>query len=279
MPKLTEFKFFKILNLRKIDFELVCGYLDSYYSERIIPKLDSEGNFRYSKGKKLERIIHPSNGKLKIIQKQIEKKFLKKIVLPYYVQGGVKKRSNVTNAKIHRGSKYKFLTDIKSFFPSINNDLVFKAFIQQGFSKDVSSHLTKLTTYKGMLPQGAPTSTSVANLVFRPIDEKLQKICQANKIKYSRYVDDLTFSSNRDFQPIVNELVSIINNPKFNFRISHAKTFYRCSICNITGVMTGVQHFGPTKELLEKMNNEKLTENQLDGYNRYIEYIEKVKVL
>lgn len=277
MARLTEYKFFKILNITVEDFDLICTYIDDYYRKKVILKKDSEGKPRYDgNGKRLERILYPSHGQLKRIQKQIESKFLKKIELPYYIQGGVKNRSNVTNAKLHKGSKYKFLTDIKSFYPSISNDQVFKTLLELGFSKLVSSHITKLTTYKGMLPQGTPTSTTLSNLVFRSTDLKLMSICKAEGIKYSRFVDDTTFSSNVDFKSKINSLLKIIQDD--GYRISHKKTFYKSSICNITGVMTGVNHFGPPFSLQSKLNETNLTEDQLNGLNGYIEYIKRINI-
>src|SRR5690606_10788268 len=98
--------------------------------------------------------------------KRIQKNILLKIDLPNYAFGAVKGKDNVDNAKQHQGKKYKFTTDLKDFFPSITNKAVNEMFVSQGFSHKVSGLLTKLTTYKGKIPQGAPTSSTLANLVF-----------------------------------------------------------------------------------------------------------------
>lgn len=190
---LTLFKFLRILKIEDNALELILHDLDSYYFKKEEPKFDQGGNPRLdSNGIQLKRILHPSKGKLKQIQRSLEYKIFKYIKYPEYVQGGIKKKSGVTNAKIHKGNKFKFLTDIKMFFPSIDNEKVYQALTSRGINPQVANKITKLTTYKGMVPQGAPTSTSIANLVFHPIDQKLLKICNRENITYSRFVDDLT---------------------------------------------------------------------------------------
>ena len=170
-----------------------------YYYKKEEIKTHKDGSPKIKNGKVQIRILFPSKGKLKIIQSRI-KHLLAKIELPSNILGGVKKCDNIKNAKVHKGKKYHFCTDLKDFFPFITNKAVYNTFIQNGFSPDVSSLLTKLTTCNGELPQGTPTSTHIANLAFLPTDMEIINLCESNKITYTRYVDDLTFSSQDDFQ-------------------------------------------------------------------------------
>ena len=114
--------------------------------------------------------------------------------MPDYAYGAVKGRDNVSNAKRHQGKKYKFTTDLKDFFPSITNKEVYEMFVGEGFSHEVSSLLTKLTTYKGKIPQGAPTSSTLANLVFRKTGDILSDFSK-RKVALLCFVDNLLFFS------------------------------------------------------------------------------------
>lgn len=226
-----------LLNLLKCsESELndIIDNIDEFYYEKRDPKLDHNGKQIIKDGEPAFRLLTPSKGILKEIQNNIKNHILKKFDFPTYIQGGVTKRSNITNALIHKGKKYHFVTDIKDFFPSITHKLVYQMFVSQGFSFDVASILTRLTTYKFCLPQGTHTSPYLANLVTIPLDDNLIKFCSENSIIYTRFVDDLSFSSQVNFQHLTTELKNII---KDSFAISEKKTFFKVGPTEITGVI------------------------------------------
>ena len=107
-------------------------------------------------------------------------------------------------------------------------------YVRNGFSHDVSSLLTKLTTYNGHLPQGAPTSTTIANLIFVPTGLELQSIAEREGLRFTTFVDDVTMSSQSDFKHIIPEIVETIIS--HGFKISQGKTTYKSGITEITGV-------------------------------------------
>jgi RNA-directed DNA polymerase len=72
--------------------------------------------------------MYPAKGRLKLIQDRIKSNILSRIELPEFVQGGVKKRDNLSNAKFHKGKLYKFATDLKKFYPTITSKKVFEMF-------------------------------------------------------------------------------------------------------------------------------------------------------
>ena len=84
--------------------------------------------------------------------------------------------------------------------------------------------LASLTCYKGVLPQGAPTSPYLANLVLRDMDKKLMELCGKEEITYTRYADDMSFSSNKDIMVYWDALKRIVE--QFHFRINENKTVY-----------------------------------------------------
>ncbi len=145
--------------------------------------------------------------------------------------GFVKGRSVVTNASKHVGRRFVFNLDLKDFFPSTHFGRVHAVLQLEpfGFSPKVAYLIANLctdavtqteedvkgeevVTKRASLPQGAPTSPILTNLVCRRLDTKLVKLAQTHRCTYSRYADDLTFSSNRevftdDFREQVRQLI------------------------------------------------------------------------
>lgn len=218
----------------------IIEHIDNFYTEFLRFKTDKQGNKRINKpkyqqfGEYWTRTINPPKDELKDIQKRINGYLVENITLPEYAYGGIKHRDNIRNAKLHKGQKYVFQTDLKDFFPFITNKMVYNMFVSVGFSHDVASMLTKLTTYKGHLPQGAPTSTTIANLVFMPTGLELETIAEREGLRFSTFVDDVTMSSQEDFKHIVPEIMTVITS--HGFKISQGKTTYKSGITEITGV-------------------------------------------
>ncbi|MDX9694533.1 MAG: reverse transcriptase family protein [Bacteroidales bacterium] len=199
--------------------------IDNFYKERVIQKENDDGTPKLDgKGRQKFRILNPSYRRLKVIQKRIQRNILLKLQLPDYAYGAVKGRDNVDNAEAHKGKKYHFTTDLRNFFPSINHTRVFKMFRTYGFSPEVSRLLTQLTTYKGRLPQGSPTSSTIANLVFVKTGKNLDTFARKHQLTFTSFVDDLTFSSAIDFKEKSSEIIEMITQD--GFKISHNKTNY-----------------------------------------------------
>lgn len=138
---------------------------------------------------------------LKSIQIRIQQRLLKRIVYPTYLQGSLCGCSPRTNASIHVNAKIAFAEDIANFFPSVRYDLIKKVWTGfMGFSDDVAEILTMLTTKDGGLPQGAVTSSFLANLVFWDYEPKLVEKLSVRGLRYSRYVDDICISSMQRLQ-------------------------------------------------------------------------------
>ena len=225
--------------------------IDSQYTERVEVKIDPKTGKpkTYLDGSIKERVIRPSRKKLKLIQSRIKDRILSKIELPHNVHGGVKKKSNITNAKPHQGNKYIFVTDLKDFFPSIKSKKIHDLFIELGYNKQFALQLTRLTTWKGEVPQGTPTSTHLSNIFFLKTDNELIKLCTENNITYTRYVDDLTFSSPQDFQYLIPTLLSVIK--KSGLKISYRKTNYE-NKQTITGIVVLLHKIDAPKKLIAK---------------------------
>ena len=203
----------------------IIEHLKEFYTEFYRYKTDKLGNKRLNKPQYKEkygdfwtRVINPPKDELKEIQKRINKYLVDNIEMPEYAFGGIKFRDNIRNARFHKGQKYVFQTDLKDFFPYITHKKVYEMFVRVGFSHDVSSILTKLTTYNGHLPQGAPTSTTIANLVFMPTGRALQAIARREGLRFTTFVDDVTMSSQTDFKHVLPEIIETITS--YGFKIS-----------------------------------------------------------
>lgn len=254
--KRNEFKkLCAIIRIKPAVVEALISNIDRYYNEWIEEKTDKKtgGLKKYKDGTIKKRIIRPSLRELKLIQRIIKDRILAPIQLPGCVHGGVKGRSNITNAKAHQGKKFQFTTDLQDFYPNISSQRVYYAFLKLKFSPHLSYWLTKLTTWKFELPQGTPTSTHIANLVFLETDLQLIEFCRTHEITYTRYVDDLTFSSQKDFRPFLNDILDIVVSN--GFKLSYRKTKYSGNQ-TITGIDVFLNKIDAPVKIIEKSKME-----------------------
>ena len=82
-------------------------------------------------------------------------------------------------------------------------DVYNRCFLEEYFPRGVRILLTYLCTYNEFLPQGAPTSSYISNLVMRDFDEEIGSFCEKNNISYTRYSDDMTFSGNFGVKSVI----------------------------------------------------------------------------
>jgi RNA-directed DNA polymerase len=168
-----------------------------------------------------KRLIDNPKGMLKIVQKRINQRLLKPLLLPEHLLGGVPGKCIRDNAFLHLGSPCIVTLDIKKFFPSITPLQIHRVWrLRLNCSPRIAALLTRLTTFRGYLPQGAPTSTLLANLVLSSADCGIKAACEAAGIRYSSWVDDLAFSGPKA-REVVQQVVSALM--RAGFRLSHKK--------------------------------------------------------
>ncbi len=225
--------------------------IDVFYREWFEKKFDKKKiDFKkFKDGTIKQRVIRPSSSDLKLAQHRIKNRILTPIQLPKNVHGGVKGCSNITNAKPHQGNKYVLTTDLQDFYPSITSQMVYDTFLKLGYSNHFAGYLCKLTTWKHSLPQGTPTSTHISNVVFLQTDYKLINFCNLHNITYTRYIDDLTFSCQQDFQHLIQEILNLVINS--GFKISYRKTKYSGNQ-NITGIDVFLNKIDAPQKIKEK---------------------------
>lgn len=186
-------------------------YTSYYYRDFKI--LKKNGNYR--------QISEPLPS-LKEIQNWILENILYKISVSPFAKAYRKKVSILENLKFHKKQPKVFTIDLENFFTSIKIDNVENIFLELGYSKILSNLLAKLCCRDGCLPQGAPTSPQLSNIYFKPADILISDYCKENKIRYTRYADDLTFSGEFNEHQLLQFVSEIVT--KFNLKINEDKT-------------------------------------------------------
>ncbi|MBQ3111217.1 MAG: RNA-directed DNA polymerase [Clostridia bacterium] len=155
-----------------------------HYHKTVIPK--------HSGG---ERVLHVPDEFLKAVQRSIVRNLLAYEAVSPHARAYCYGASTVKNALPHKGHRVLLKLDIQNFFDSINYPLVKnKVFTKERFSESNRVLLSLLCTYKDTLPQGAPTSPFVSNIIMKDFDNTVGTWCNERNITYTRYCDDLTFS-------------------------------------------------------------------------------------
>ena len=140
------------------------------------------------------RLIESPYPKLAYVQQWIKSYILESRAVSSNAFAYVKGASHIENAKRHIGAKELLKIDLVDFFGYIRFSVVKNIFTDCGYSEKVSHQLAKLCTFWDRLPQGAPTSPTISNLVLLELDNRLQSISNKHGLIYTRYADDLCFS-------------------------------------------------------------------------------------
>ena len=166
--------------------------------------------------------------------------------------GFTPKRSILTNAKRHRNQRYVFNIDLSDFFGSINFGRI-HGFLQKNkhfaLSREVATIIAQAACHKNKLPQGSPCSPILSNLIASTLDSRLGRLASKHRCSYTRYADDITFSTSMPEFPkeialledgkwsAGNDLRTVIE--KSGFRINNEKTRmqFRSSRQSVTGLI------------------------------------------
>ncbi|MDP6443161.1 MAG: reverse transcriptase domain-containing protein, partial [Pirellulaceae bacterium] len=171
------------------------------------------------------RTISAPMPRLKRVQEWILHSLLENVELHEAVHGFRKGRSIVTNAEPHVGAAVVVNLDLENFFPTVTYPRVKGLFRSLGFSESVATLFAlvctepdrkevtvdgdtyHVATSERRLPQGAPTSPAITNILCRGMDARLQSLAVKLGFRYSRYADDLTFSGDAAANERVGQLL------------------------------------------------------------------------
>ncbi|MEM6393498.1 MAG: reverse transcriptase family protein [Planctomycetota bacterium] len=140
---------------------------------------------------------------LKRLQRTILRRLLRKLRVHPAATGFEPGLSIAHNAAFHAGQAVVIKLDLKDFFPSTTADRVNHYFRRIGWDAEAAALLTQLTTHDGGLPQGAPTSPRLANLVNHVLDAQIERYVTKHHGTYTRYADDITISYPEDWPKYV----------------------------------------------------------------------------
>lgn len=206
------------------DFDHLClllGRSPEYMASAINASEKHWRSFRLPKRSGGYREISVPYPALLEIQRWIYRNILIKIPISPYCHGFVRKKSILTNTKWHVGKSELLKVDLKDFFPSIGINRVIHLFRRQGYNPKVSFYLAALCCLKGKLPQGAPTSPYISNLVGRPLDYRMKCLAKSKSLNYTRYADDIAFSGEKIEKSLIGTVCRIIEDE--GFRINEEK--------------------------------------------------------
>ena len=190
----------------------VSNNLTKHYHETKLPK--KSGGFR--------KLSVPDQV-LKAIQKRITEVLLIYMPVSRYAMAYRFGSSTFQNARYHVGKQIVLKLDILHFFDSIRySDVKDKAFPTAIYEEPLRILLTMLCYHKDALPQGAPSSPAITNIILYEFDEQIGQWCRERNIAYTRYCDDMTFSG--DFDPA--EVICLVRQElkKLGFLLNEQKT-------------------------------------------------------
>lgn len=228
--------------------------------------------------------IPKSNGRCRTISeplptlKEIQRWILKNIL---YTQKPSKfskayrpKTSIIDNAKFHLNKHILLKMDISSYYDSITDYMVYDYFLSIGYNKAVSMLLTRLCTNRHCLPQGAPTSSFLSNLITKDIDEYINQICLRNpktRLMYTRYADDISISG--DFNPslVIREVTRVVRERGLAVNREKTKVISSSKCQEVTGIVVN-QKLQKTREYRRRIRLE-VYYIKKNGIERQYEYV------
>ncbi|MHA1819526.1 MAG: reverse transcriptase family protein [Promethearchaeota archaeon] len=248
------------------------------YHRDVIKNKRNDHYVRYTipKRKGGTRKIAAPKPTLKGVQRLILDKILVNVPVSENAHGFIQGRSVITNANSHyKKPKLLINIDLKDFFPTITFERIRGMFISLGYSGQISSILAMLCTYcerreievknetkivalsRRILPQGAPSSPYITNIICYNMDRKLNKIAQTYGFKYTRYADDMSFSTDKEpktiktnrFLGLVKKIIKeegfTINKEKLKFLKPHRRQ-------EITGIHINNNEMGIPKKWIKR---------------------------
>lgn len=252
-----------------------------------------------------QRVISAPSNDLKSIQRKLSKALRKyqeelwknNSISPNIAHAFVKKKSFLTNAKIHVNKRYVLNIDLNNFFDQFHFGRV-RGFFHKNknfqLPLDVATVIAQLTCYNGSLPQGAPSSPIITNLICNILDMRILKLSKKYRLDYTRYADDMTFSTNdkkflENYNLFYNELSKEINNARFSINENKTRLQLKDSRQEVTGIIVNKKinidrrYYRYTKAMAHSLytkqkiiiDNEVGTINQLEGRFSFIYQVDK----
>jgi len=282
----NEFADFLKISRKQLSYVLYVKGAENLYTTFEIPK-KSGGT----------RKINAPLRELKYIQKRLAKALYNHKIKRQKKSNNIshafeKQKSIITNAKIHRNKRFILNIDLEDFFDSFHFGRV-RGFFNKNSNFllpiEVATVIAQIVCYEGKLPQGGPTSPVITNLLCEILDFRIMKVAKKYKLHYTRYADDLTFSTNDKkylnlqdafYNEICEEIV------RAGFKVNEKKTRlqFKDSRQVVTGLVVNEKvnvnrvYYKETRAMAHRLykkgsfeiNGEPATLNQLEGRLSFI---------
>ena len=204
------------------------GRYDQLYKEHILPKRNGG-----------QRIIYAPIPPLARAQRRILTDLLYQMMPSPAAHGFVRRRSIVSAARTHVDACIVIRVDLKDFFPSCTTTLCREALVRWGEQyPDVKEHTDFILTAcmrEGRLPQGAPTSPALSNLVCRAMDNRMMGVAKKLWARYTRYCDDLVFSARHECQGPIRDGAPAWECDHLMEKLAHPDARGMCQGCTMAG--------------------------------------------
>lgn len=201
--------------------------IDRHY--RAVKLLKRDGTYR---------TLSVPSARLKAVQRAVCEKLLSQIVVSRYAMAYRYGASVHKNARVHVAKAKVLKLDIYHFFDSIRYQQVKdKVFTSDRFGEPIRILLSMLCYYRDVLPQGAPTSPMISNIIMREFDDSVGTFCLERGIAYTRYCDDMTFSGDFDHAEVIRFVKNELHKSGFVLNGKKTKVVTYANRQTVTGLV------------------------------------------
>lgn len=255
---------------RKLTYILYVQKVNSYYKSFEIPKKNGG-----------VRVINAPQGDLKELQRKLatklyehqERCLINANVVKKVSHGFEKNRGIITNAVVHKNKKIVMNLDIENFFESFHFGRVAGYFEKNRdllLPREIAIIIAQLTCFNGSLPQGSPCSPIITNLICNILDIRMIKLAQRYRVDYTRYADDLTFSTNdmhfvHNYDIFYLRVKEIIESFGLSLNEKKTRLLFNNSRQEVTGIVVN-NHINVKREYYK---NTRSMANHLYRYGKY----------
>jgi len=237
---------------------------EKFYRKFKIPK--KSGGFR---------TIHEPLPSLKEIQRWILDNILYNINISKHAKGFIHDLSIKDNAKYHRNQPCVLSLDIKDFFPSIMRHRVYGIYRSIGYTQLISNILSRICTLNESLPQGAPTSPALSNIICFNLDRRLAGFSKKYDYRYTRYADDITISGNIVAGRVIRFVKKILGDYDLFLNDNKTRLMQRHQRQEVTGIVVNEKMQTP-KEIRRHVRQEVYYINKY-GMDSHLDKIKDVR--
>lgn len=217
------------------------------------------------------RTINAPSHTLKTVQHSFLHVLYESLKIPAFMFGGVPRKSIFGHAKKHVGREMVATLDVRNFYPSMKRNRVEELLFEVGLRDQALQSSLEFVLRNNELPQGAPTSCILANFGFVGVDSKFVALCKKQKLKYSRFVDDIAISGDSLTRDQKGAFISFIKEGGFEVATEKVHFFDRSQRQEVTGLIVN-EKLRPTKKFITRVN--KIIANCLNYGVEYASWIE-----